>query len=104
MRYAVLLWAVIPQMSGVGVKNESGVVTMDQETTTKNQVSYVFSRDVILKELLENGVITEGDYQRYDQILYDRYHIDGQLKLVRPVVKEVVPANPQAVVGKADYD
>lgn len=85
------------------LKKESGVVTMDQETTTKNQVSYVFSRDVILKELLENGVITEWDYQRYDQILYDRYHIDGQLKLVRPVVKEVVPENVQAVVGKADY-
>ena len=76
---------------------------MDQEATTKNQVSYVFSREVILKELLENGIITEADYQRYDQILYDRYHIDGQLKLARPVVKDVVPENSQTVVGKAEY-
>lgn len=76
---------------------------MDQKATTKNQVSYVFSREVILKELLENGIITEADYQRYDQILYDRYHIDGQLKLARPVVKDVVPENSQTVVGKAEY-
>ena len=76
---------------------------MDQEATTKNQVSYVFSREVILKELLENGIITEADYQRYDQILYDRYHIDGQLKLARPVVKDVVPESSQTVVGKAEY-
>ena len=76
---------------------------MDQEATTKNQVSYVFSREVILKELLENGIITEAEYQRYDQILYDRYHIDGQLKLARPVAKDVVPENSQTVVGKAEY-
>lgn len=60
---------------------------MDMSTTTKNHVSYVFSRNVILKGLLDKGVITDYDFERYDQMLYDRYHMNIRLSEPRPMVR-----------------
>ena len=60
---------------------------MDKQTVTKNQTSYLFSKEVILKGLLESGVITDVDFQRYDLLLYDRYHIDGSLRIPRPIIQ-----------------
>ena len=45
---------------------------MDAGQTTQNHVSYIFSKEVILKGLLEQGTISESDFERYDQMLYDR--------------------------------
>ena len=61
---------------------------MDANQTTKNHVSYIFSKEVILKGLLEQGAISESDFERYDQLLYDRYHISAALGLPRPIASE----------------
>ena len=53
--------------------NKGGAIIMDAEQTTQNHVSYIFSKEVILKGLLEQGTISESDFERYDQMLYDRY-------------------------------
>lgn len=67
---------------------------MDVSKTTSNHVSYIFSKEVILKSLLEKGIITDDAFSRYDQILYDRYHIDASLGVPRPIIKEIseIPA------------
>ena len=64
---------------------------MDKQAVTKNQASYLFSKEVILKQLLESGIITDADFQRYDQMLYDRYHINGSLKILRPIAPKKPP-------------
>ena len=46
---------------------------MSAEEMAKNQVSYIFSKEVILKNLLQEGLISDLEYERYDQLLYDRY-------------------------------
>lgn len=69
---------------------------MDAEKMTKNHVSYIFSKEVILKGLLEQGVISDTDFDRYDQMLYDRYHIDVNLGLPRPVVKTQMQDTPKS--------
>ena len=61
---------------------------MDAGQTTQNHVSYIFSKEVILKGLLEQGTISESDFERYDQMLYDRYHISASLGIPRPIVGE----------------
>lgn len=58
---------------------------MDTASTTKDHVSYVYSKEVILKRLLENGQITGTEFERYDRLLYDRYHIDARLGVPRPI-------------------
>lgn len=62
---------------------------MDSSKTTQNYVSYIYSKEVILKSLLEKGIITDDAFSRYDQILYDRYHIDASLGIPRPIIKEI---------------
>lgn len=57
---------------------------MDAEQKTKNQVSYVFSKEVILKNLLEEGLISDLEFERYDQMLYDRYQMDATTGIPRP--------------------
>ena len=47
------------------------------------------SKEVILKSLLEKGIITDDAFSRYDQILYDRYHIDASLGVPRPIIKDI---------------
>lgn len=58
---------------------------MDTAQKTQDYVSYIFSRDVILKKLRDQGVISDSDFERYDQMLYDRYHIDIDLGVPRPI-------------------
>lgn len=60
---------------------------MATQKVTQNHVSYVFSKEIILKSLLEKGIISDSDFDRYDQMLYDRYHMDTDLGLPRPVVQ-----------------
>lgn len=62
---------------------------MGASKTTQNYVSYIYSKEVILKSLLEKGIIGDDAFSRYDQILYDRYHIDASLGVPRPIVKEI---------------
>ena len=50
---------------------------MSAEEMAKNQVSYIFSKEVILKNLLQEGLISDLEYERYDQLLYDRYQMDA---------------------------
>ncbi|WP_353889177.1 SHOCT domain-containing protein, partial [Bacteroides acidifaciens] len=40
-------------------------------------VSNFFSKEVILKNLLQEGLISDLEYERYDQLLYDRYQMDA---------------------------
>lgn len=61
---------------------------MDTASTTKDHVSYVYSREVILKRLLETEQITRTEFERYNRLLYDRYHIDGQLGVPRPIADQ----------------
>lgn len=42
---------------------------MSAEEMAKNQVSYIFSKEVILKNLLQEGLISDLEYERYDQLL-----------------------------------
>lgn len=62
---------------------------MDLSRVTQSHVSYVFSKNVILKGLLEQGTISRADFDRYDQMLYDRYHIDSSLQIPRPIVPDI---------------
>lgn len=57
---------------------------MSEEQRTKNQVSYVFSKEVILKELLQQGIISDLEFERYDEMLYNRYQMDGDMGIPRP--------------------
>lgn len=57
---------------------------MSEEQRTKNQVSYVFSKEVILKELLQQGTISDLEFERYDEMLYNRYQLDGDMGIPRP--------------------
>ena len=52
---------------------------MSVEEMVKNQVSYIFSKEVILKNLLQEGLISDLEYERYDQLLYDRYQMDAEI-------------------------
>ncbi len=64
---------------------------MDVEKSTRNHVSYVFSREVILKDLLQQGIISQTEFERYDQLLYDRYHLDEDLVVPRPIISAPIP-------------
>lgn len=58
---------------------------MDAEQKTRNQVSYVFSKEMILKKLLQEGIISDLEFERYDQMLYDRYQMDASTGCPRPM-------------------
>lgn len=58
---------------------------MDMEQRARNQVSYVFSKEVILKKLLQEGVISDLEFKRYNQLLYDRYQMDASTGIPRPI-------------------
>lgn len=58
---------------------------MNQEQRTKNQVSYIFSKEVILKGLLQQGIISDLEFARYDEMLYDRYQLDADSGIPRPL-------------------
>ncbi len=64
---------------------------MDVEKSTRKHVSYVFSREVILKDLLQQGIISQTEFERYDQLLYDRYHLDEGLVVPRPIISAPIP-------------
>lgn len=57
---------------------------MDEERKARNHVSYVFSKEVILKDLLQEGLITDSEFERYDQLLYDRYQMSTDMGIPRP--------------------
>jgi len=57
---------------------------MNAGQKARNQVSYVFSKDVILKNLLQEGLISDLEFERYDQMLYDRYQMDATTGIPRP--------------------
>lgn len=77
---------------------------IDEEQQAKNQVSYVFSREVILKDLRRQGIISDFEFERYDQMLYDRYQLDSSMGIPRPtIVMREDEANQPAVDGQADY-
>lgn len=57
---------------------------MNAEEMVKNQVSYIFSKEVILKNLLQEGLISDLEYERYEQLLYDRYQMDAATGIPRP--------------------
>ena len=57
---------------------------MSAEEMAKNQVSYIFSKEVILKNLLQEGLISDLEYERYDQLLYARYQMDAATGIPRP--------------------
>lgn len=71
------------------MKSIKGDLLLDASKTTQNYVSYIYSKEVILKSLLEKGIIGDDAFSRYDQILYDRYHINASLGVPRPIVKEI---------------
>lgn len=71
------------------MKTIKGDLLLGASKTTQNYVSYIYSKEVILKSLLEKGIIGDDAFSRYDQILYDRYHIDASLGVPRPIVKEI---------------
>lgn len=58
---------------------------MSDERRTKNQISYIFSKEVILKDLLQQGVISDSEFARYDEMLYDRYQLDAETGIPRSV-------------------
>lgn len=58
---------------------------MDAEQKTRNHVSYIFSKETILRELLREGIISDSEFERYDQMLYDRYQMDASTGCPRPV-------------------
>lgn len=74
---------------------------MDAEKSTRNHVSYVFSKEVILKDLLEQGIISQTEFERYDQLLYDRYHLDEGLSVPRPAVSTPMP--DAGIAEKSDF-
>ena len=61
-----------------------GKPSMSNERRTKNQVSYIFSKEVILKDLLQQGAISDLEFARYDEMLYDRYQLDAKTGIPRP--------------------
>ena len=69
---------------------------MDAEKVTKNHVSYIYSKEIILKNLLQQGIISNQDFDRYDQMLYDRYHIDSSLGISRPIISSQSAELPDA--------
>ena len=69
---------------------------MDAEKVTKNHVSYIYSKEIILKNLLQQGIISNQDFDRYDQMLYDRYHMDSSLGISRPVISSQSAELPDA--------
>ena len=71
------------------MKTIKGDLLLGASKTTQNYVSYIYSKEVILKSLLEKGIIGDDAFSRYDQILYDRYHINASLGVPRPIVKEI---------------
>lgn len=71
------------------MKTIKGDLLLGASKKTQNYVSYIYSKEVILKSLLEKGIIGDDAFSRYDQILYDRYHIDASLGVPRPIVKEI---------------
>ena len=69
---------------------------MDAEKVTKNHVSYIYSKEIILKNLLQQGIISNQDFDRYDQTLYDRYHMDSSLGISRPIISSQSAELPDA--------
>ena len=69
---------------------------MDAEKVTKNHVSYIYSKEIILKNLLQQGIISNQDFDRYDQMLYDRYHMDSSLGISRPIISSQSAVLPDA--------
>ena len=69
---------------------------MDAEKMTKNHVSYIYSKEIILKNLLQQGIISNQDFERYDQMLYDRYHMDSSLGISRPIISSQSAELPDA--------
>jgi len=69
---------------------------MDAEKVTKNHVSYIYSKEIILKKLLQQGIISNQDFDRYDQMLYDRYHMDSSLGISRPIISSQSAELPDA--------
>lgn len=69
---------------------------MDAEKVTKNHVSYIYSKEIILKNLLQQGIISNQDFERYDQMLYDRYHMDSSLGISRPIISSQSAELPDA--------
>ena len=69
---------------------------MDAEKMTKNHVSYIYSKEIILKNLLQQGIISNQDFDRYDQMLYDRYHMDSSLGISRPIISSQSAELPDA--------
>lgn len=59
---------------------------MNEEQRTKNQVSYIFSKEVILKDLLQQGIISDLEFNRYDEMLYNRYQLDANTGIPQPAV------------------
>jgi len=68
-------------------------VLMAAEQKVRNQVSYVFSKEVILKKLIQQGIISNLEFERYDQMLYDRYQMDAGTGIPRP---ESLPTSEQS--------
>ena len=69
---------------------------MDAEKVTKNHDSYIYSKEIILKNLLQQGIISNQDFDRYDQMLYDRYHMDSCLGISRPIISSQSAELPDA--------
>ena len=69
---------------------------MDAEKVTKNHVTYIYSKEIILKNLLQQGIISNQDFERYDQMLYDRYHMDSCLGISRPIISSQSAELPDA--------
>jgi len=69
---------------------------MDAEKVTKNHVSYIYSKEILLKNLLQQGIISNQDFDRYDQMLYDRYHMDSSLGISRPIISSQSAELPDA--------
>ena len=69
---------------------------MDAEKVTKNHVSYIYSKEIILKNLLQQWIISNQDFERYDQMLYDRYHMDSSLGISRPIISSQSAELPDA--------
>ena len=60
---------------------------MDAEQKVRNRVSYIFSKEVILKDLLRQGILQDREFERYDEMLYDRYQLDANTGIPRPTVQ-----------------
>lgn len=72
---------------------------MNMEQRARNQVSYIFSREVILKRLLQEGIISDLEFERYNQLLYDRYQMDASTGIPRPSSLTISEASSQAYSG-----